>query len=637
MEAVGTHHHTVELDLLMAVLSPQNTGLSLNRIKEALANLGIGRALASILPRGPSVFGTRFGFNSLTARILAVNLLVFIVLVISIFYFNNAEAFLITAKRDALKKQGQIIAHAVVQATKGPRRQKRYDSSFLKPANAARGAGSTAALKALEFTIEPHLIAPIFRQLVEPSGTRARIYDQNYQLIVDSDFLLTGRDIGTIGVSPAIEPPKPSISSLWNRLLSWSTHSDLPLYKDVGRGKGDAYTGVRLALAGQTTAQVMVNEHRQRVVSVATPIRASSEARDVAGVLLLATRGAELDDLLAAERASILWVSLLTLAVVMFASVFMASTFGRPLHRLSDAADRVRHNLNRREELPDFTHRPDEIGYLSAALRDMTSELYRRLEASDRFAADVAHELKNPLTSVRSAAETLSVVKTHEARAELVATIQSDVKRLTRLIDDISNASRLDAEMRRAEAGEFDLSELIKTLADICNDSIVKHDQRVITHFDPPSDEKIFEVRGQDTRIGQVMNNLLSNALSFSPPDGEVKAVLRREARRVVIMVEDQGPGIPPEQLDRVFERFYTDRPESQGFGNNSGLGLSISRAIIEAHGGRIYAENIYPPGVDGEDESAERLGARFIVVLPAPPLKPDQRGKKIGGGTRAK
>jgi two-component system, OmpR family, sensor histidine kinase ChvG len=227
----------------------------------------------------------------------------------------------------------------------------------------------------------------------------------------------------------------------------------------------------------------------------------------------------------------------------------------------------------------------------------------------------VAHELKNPLTSLRSAVETLPLAKSDESRKRLTAIIQHDVKRLDRLISDISDASRLDAELARADAEPVDVTRLVETVVAVANERRREHDPRIKLTVEPLAKGRpAYFVAGHDSRLGQVVNNLVDNARSFSPPDGEVRVTLRRKKNNVEIAVEDDGPGIPPHALERVFERFYTDRPD-QGFGQNSGLGLSISRQIVEAHGGRIRAEN--RPGPVGEDGEPTRLGARFVVMLP--------------------
>jgi two-component system sensor histidine kinase ChvG len=276
----------------------------------------------------------------------------------------------------------------------------------------------------------------------------------------------------------------------------------------------------------------------------------------------------------------------------------------------------VRRGIKSRQEIPDFTQRSDEIGHLSGALRDMTRALYNRIDAIESFAADVAHELKNPLTSLRSAVETLPLARTDESRGRLMSIIQHDVKRLDRLISDISDASRLDAELARADAAAVDLAKLLEAVVALANDRRREHDPQILLKIEPhPLGKAAFVTMGHDSRLAQVASNLVDNARSFSPPDGSVQVTLRRIRAEIEFSVEDDGPGIPPHALERIFERFYTDRPD-QGFGQNSGLGLSISRQIVEAHRGAIRAENRL--GQPDETGAPRRLGARFVVRLPA-------------------
>ncbi len=320
-------------------------------------------------------------------------------------------------------------------------------------------------------------------------------------------------------------------------------------------------------------------------------------------------------------------------------SLSLANTIAEPVRKLAEAAERVRRGIKSRQQIPDFTNRSDEIGHLSGALRDMTQALYNRIDAIESFAADVAHELKNPLTSLRSAVETLPRVKSGPSRDRLLAIMQHDVRRLDRLISDISDASRLDAELARGDAGPVDMAALLRAVVAMAADS-PRGDRAAlrltIEEAAPKAKASAYVVFGYDSRLAQVITNLIDNACSFSRPGGEVRIALSRargEATpegepagdQVVVTVDDDGPGIPPHALERIFERFYTDRPE-QGFGQNSGLGLSISRQIVQAHGGRIWASN-RPASAEtaattaDEDEAGvvrHGAGARFVICLPA-------------------
>jgi two-component system sensor histidine kinase ChvG len=301
--------------------------------------------------------------------------------------------------------------------------------------------------------------------------------------------------------------------------------------------------------------------------------------------------------------------------VMIVLSLLLASTIAGPVRRLADSAERVRRRIKSRVEIPDFTGRKDEIGHLSGALRDMTEALYNRIESIERFAADVSHELKNPLTSLRSAVETLPLARNDTSRNRLLQVIEHDVRRLDRLISDISDASRLDAELQRQDAAPVDIRRLLATLVSVANETGHNNNIQVQLRFEgSPADP--FAVPGHDSRLGQVVSNLLSNAQSFSPSGGAVRVTCRRARDRMVeIVIDDDGPGIRPGALEKIFDRFYTDRPE-QGFGQNSGLGLSISKQIVDAHGGRIWAEN--RAGRTDPEGDTPIIGARFIVRLPA-------------------
>jgi two-component system sensor histidine kinase ChvG len=296
-------------------------------------------------------------------------------------------------------------------------------------------------------------------------------------------------------------------------------------------------------------------------------------------------------------------------------SILLAGTIAGPVRRLAEAAERVKRGSKEREEIPDFTSRQDEIGHLSAAIRSMTEALYDRIEAIERFAADVSHELKNPLTSLRSAVETLPLARSEESRTRLIEIVQHDVKRLDRLISDIADASRLDAELQRTKGETVDIFQLLEAVVTIQNDVRREGEAEIRLQVEPsPLGPKAYQMKGQDSRIGQVIANLLGNAKSFSPVNGEIRVNARRDGGVIEIIVDDDGPGIKVEPIERIFERFYTDRPETS-FGNNSGLGLSISRQIVEAHHGTLIAQNRL-----GRDDTGNRtlLGARFIVRLPA-------------------
>jgi two-component system sensor histidine kinase ChvG len=306
-------------------------------------------------------------------------------------------------------------------------------------------------------------------------------------------------------------------------------------------------------------------------------------------------------------------VFLVAAGVTVLLSILLASTIAAPLRRLADAATRVRERVIARPQIPDFGDRRDEIGHLARALRDMTASLYDRIDAIESFAADVAHEIKNPLSSLRSAVETFAVVKNQQDRDRLTGIIQHDIRRLDRLISDISDASRLEAELSRQDAVTVDLRRLLTTVVSLARETAAADAPEIKLEF-ADADRAAYAVCGHDTRLGQVFTNLVDNALSFGRRGGCVRVAAHPTDDSVEVTVEDDGPGIRDDQFERIFERFYTDRGES--FGQNSGLGLAICREIVAAHHGEIWAENRTQPSADSVQPTV--LGARFTVRLPA-------------------
>src|SRR5690242_13622662 len=547
-------------------------------------------------------------FSSLTRRIVSLNIAGLLALVASILYLSQFRAGLIDARAQSLLVQGEIIAGAIAASATVQTNTITIDPDRLLDLKAGETIKGPDEDSALDFPINPERVAPVLHTLISPTKTRARIYDPNGSLLLDS------RDLENVMRFPL---PPPSTPGLVERMLidirTWINRGDLSLYRELGSAGGMGYEEVADALKGQKKSVVRVNDRGEVIVSVAVPVL---RARTIHGALMLSTQGDDIDQMVTAERLAILKVGGVASIVMIVLSLLLASTIAGPVRRLADSAEVVRRRIKMRVEIPDFSRRRDEIGHLSRALRDMTDALYNRLEAIEMFAADVAHELKNPLTSLRSAVETLPLARNEHSRARLLEVIEHDVKRLDRLISDISDASRLDAELQRQDMAPVDLRRLLTTLTSVANETRLGHDVAVETRFEGRGSSDTFSVPGHDSRLGQVISNLLSNAQSFSTPGGKVRVTCRRVRSEIEIVVDDDGPGIGEDALERIFERFYTDRPH-QGFGQNSGLGLSISKQIIEAHNGRIWAENRHGPAdADGKPTVA---GARFVVRLPAP------------------
>jgi two-component system sensor histidine kinase ChvG len=556
-------------------------------------------------------FFTVLAFSSLTRRIVSLNVVGLLALVIGILYLSQFRAGLIDARIQSLLVQGEIIAGAIAASATADVDSVQIDPDRLLELRAGESYGPTdEALSGLEFPINPERVGPLLRRLASPTKTRARIYDRDGGLILDSRNLDRRGDVLRFDLpSPTAETPGPLERSM-RSVRTWLGRGDLPPYRELGPEDGMGYQEVALALTGQKASMVRMTDRGQVIVSVAVPVQ---RFRAVRGALMLSTQGADIDNMVTAERLQIVKVFLILLGVMVVLSNVLASTIAGPVRRLAEAAEHVRRRIRSRVEIPDYTGRRDEIGHLSGAIRDMTSALYRRIDAIESFAADVAHELKNPLTSLRSAVETLPRAKTEESRARLLAVIEHDVRRLDRLISDIADASRLDAELQRQESAPVDVAKLLATLIAVANE--VKQENVSVALSFEGAGPQAFKVPGHDSRLGQVIGNLIDNARSFSPPGGVVRVTCRRLRGEVEIVVDDDGPGVQPDASEKIFERFYTDRPH-QGFGQNSGLGLSICKQIVEAHGGRIWTENRL--GVAGADGEQQILGARFIVRFPA-------------------
>jgi len=537
-------------------------------------------------------------FSSLARRIIVLNLAGFAVLVIGILFLNQWRSGLIEARVQSLRVQGEIIAAAIAASAT-------VDSDVIT-VNPDRllelqGDNSVSSLSffdpSLEFPINPERVAPLLRNLVTPTRTRARIYDQQGLLILDSANLYARGEVLRQITRPQ-DNATTFLSEAWNFITDLMPGDDYPQYQEFGADEGTRYPEVSAALGGSSSAIVRVDQRRQLVVSVAVPVQ---RVRANVGVLLLSTQPGDIDQIASAERWGLLRIALVAAAVQIILSLLLAGTIAGPLRRLAGAAETVQ-TITSRADIPEFPGRTDEVGHLSRVLRSMTASLYNRIEAIERFAADVAHELKNPLTSLRSAVETLPRAKRAEDRERLNAIIQHDVRRLDRLISDISNASRLDAELARQNAERVDIDQLTDAMTSIQRD--VAATRKVEVVFENKVTRPPAIVMGHDSRLAQVINNLIDNAVSFSPEGGKVLVVLRADDDTVNVTVSDEGPGIRGD-ISRIFQRFYTDRPDGEHFGDHSGLGLAISKQIVEAHGGSIRAEN-----------RTDHTGALFTVTL---------------------
>ncbi|WP_303980354.1 stimulus-sensing domain-containing protein [Dongia mobilis] len=521
--------------------------------------------------------------SPLTRRILVLNIMALLVPVLGLLYLPTYRDSLLQSELELLKTEGSLFSGAL----------------------AASGV-ATGPLG--EEKLVPETSRQTIRRLVDVSKTRARLFTPDGTMVADS-FLLSGPG-GIVTITP-LPPLDPNESLVWKWVAAtydWvfdrlPSSRILQPYQEAAVQNAADYQEVVKAMGGEAMTFVRDAGKGKMILSAAVPVQ---RYRQVLGALLLTKPGDDIEATLRDTRLTILGVSGIALGVTVLLSLYLASTIALPIHRLADAADRVRRDKGRQKTIPDLSARGDEIGDLSGALRDMTEAVWRRMDAIEGFAADVAHEIKNPLTSLRSAVETVARVEDPTQQKKLMSIILDDVQRLDRLISDISDASRIDAEMSRAEAAPVKLRDLVLAVADI--HAATGRDSAPQIRTQLPEGGSL-SVLGTEGRLGQVVRNLVANAISFSPPQGVILLAARRVGRHIQLTVEDEGPGIPPDKLGAIFERFYSERPKGEKFGTHSGLGLSISKQIVEAYGGSLRADNRV-------DAQGRILGARFTVTL---------------------
>lgn len=542
-------------------------------------------------------------FSPLTLRVLAVNLTAPVLLVLSLLFLDQYEDELIETELDALRTQGELIAASIGEGAVVVDIDNNAFPIFT-PNGALR-------------VIDPNAARQLLRQLANLAEVRARLFDRAGELVADTRLLQ-----GPGGEVQVLDLPPPDSGGLGDTLRSlydltigrFAYDGDLEPYRERPNAPASDYKEVVQAMeTGEPDNAVRVRSDRQKMLTVAVPVLFYKQ---IVGTVMVSRDGSNVDERMFEVRSSILGIFGWVFALTVLTSLYLARTIAQPVRHLAEAAQQVRLSKSRRYSIPNLSKRSDEIGELSASLRDMTDSLWTRMDAIEHFAADVAHEIKNPLTSLRSAVETVARVKDPEQQKRLMSIILDDVARLDRLITEISDASRLDAELSRAEMGSVGVEKLVRALAEIQNANDDPDAPKVnVIEEDPDSRgrkrDPHLTVAGLEGRLGQVFRNLIGNAVSFSPRGGVITIRTAHNGRHVNVIVEDQGPGIPAGKEGDIFSRFYSERPEGEKFGTHSGLGLSISKQIVEAHHGSIYAENI--KGDDGKVK-----GARFVVRLPA-------------------
>lgn len=518
--------------------------------------------------------------SPLTRKIITFNLVALNFLVAGILFLNSSRDTLAEQKAEYVRIEAELIADVFEART--------IDAPSV---NLATGEGVDVSRTLDNLEMRPGLHVFLFdaaRFLVGEVDEDAGVQDaaSTEKPTVISDFLLTvWSSVSSVFGAPTVSPSL-SLEDILRRQIEATEPSQTRVERSEGPNGATIFTAF-------------------------SPIEVQS---GVAGTVALVSYAPEIDAAVRQERENVLQMFVIATLVSIGLSLVLASTISNPISNLADAAevgrDRNRRNVSSgRIRIPDLTARPDEIGRLSGALRGMVAALYDRIDANEQFAADVAHEIKNPLASLRSAVGTLRVARKQDQVERLLDVIDHDVRRLDRLVSDISNASRLDSELVKEEEAEFNLLEMLNNIGQFLGEDAKRRGVEFIS--DLP--EQQVHVHGLEARLAQVFVNLITNAISFCEDGDAIRLWARRRENRVLIVVEDTGPGIPDQALTKIFKRFYSQRPETD-FGNNSGLGLAISKQIVEAHGGVIWAENIRPTEADA---TSEPLGARFVVGLP--------------------
>ncbi len=531
--------------------------------------------------------------TGLTLRIIGVNVIALLCLVVGVIYLGQYHATLIETKLERFETEIMLVTAAISEGA--------FDNQSLEL--------STNKAKVLS------------ARLGATINKRILVFDFNGDMIADSKILIEKN--GVEPILKILKEKKRKLDSvkMLKDMAGWIAsffpqHGELPLFEGVKSQKANDYYDVVDAKNKKLSISAWQDENSQIILTAAMPILSQSK---IIGIVMLVGDGQDIKNALGEAWFNILKIFLVTLLITILLSIYLSGVIARPLRKLAVAAENVRKGKLKHTEIPDMGDRNDEIGELSIVLRDMTHALWERMDTIEAFAADVAHEIKNPLTSLKSAVETAAIVTNKKDLNKLLDVIKHDVDRLDRLITDISKASRLDAELSRETFDVVDITQVLYQLLDALKSPLerkvkanknsnqaIKDGIKII--LDLPDGADIY-VMGSETRLTQVFQNIISNALSFAPDETKIRVIMEAEEGRVIITIEDEGRGIPENQLKNIFERFYSERPQHEEYGRHSGLGLSICKQIITAHNGIIYAENI-------QNEAGETIGARFVIVL---------------------
>ncbi len=527
------------------------------------ANLGSPEYTYDIAPRP---------LSRLSYQIMGLNLIAVIILVAGVLYLDKYKKDITAAETELLATEAQLYASVLSD-------------------NAIDDQG-----------IDLKKAQKIFETFGSQKTQRLRMFSPEGTLLVDT------RTDDQLPRAPLSDAFPGVLGNILDFIFTGfssalAVNFELPPYPRTFDDDMDSFPGTMEALKGDLTLSAWQSDRGALVLATAVPVR---KAGEIKAIIYITRADTKIQHTFGLMRISIIQFFFGSLLITLLFSLYLSASIGHPLRKLASAAEAVRENRAGVDTIPDLSYRKDEIGELSLALREMAMTLQDRIESIEKFAADVSHELKNPLTSMRSAVETLEKVKREEDRQKLMGIIMHDLVRMDRLISDISRASRLDVELLRDVFAPVDLRQVILPLVDAYKKPLDRAEGQESPHnilcegLDKP-----VTVLGQSIRLSQVFQNLISNAMSFSAADAVVRILITQGNDFVKIVVEDEGPGIPENRLEKIFERFYTERPQGESFGSHSGLGLSIARQIIEAHDGSITAEN-----------RTDRKGARFIVKL---------------------
>ena len=522
--------------------------------------------------------------SPLTIKILSINVIAIFVVFTAVLHLDRYEDSLIQTELEGLERQATLFANALSEVA------------------VARNLGTQnyLSITAVQNVIDRSAL---------DSPARSRVFGTGGELLADS-YRLPGRvpSVTTkplASVSPNIFFQK-FLDKFFQDFFYSTTQQHVPNYQQHTIQLARAFPEVISALRGSSIKTVKATTTGRKLLTVAMPIR--KKYKPVLGVLLLSSDDKNINVAFNSYQKELIIAVVIAIIITSALSLYLSRSITRPIRRLASAAEKIRSDRNGRHEISEVSERNDELGELSKALTQMTDDLWQRLDAIEKFAADVAHEIKNPLTSIRSAVETASKIKDNEKRDKLLALILDDVHRLDRLITDISDSSRLDTELSREKFTAIDIGKLLLAFYEL-RTSQKKFGEKNLT-LDIMEGNAELLILGHEIRIVQVIDNIVDNAITFSPPHGSINIVVSADTKSVTITIDDQGPGIPKGKLDAIFDRFYSERPPTEKFGLHSGLGLSICKQITEAHNGEITAENRL-------DHQSITKGARFIITLP--------------------